>query len=250
MRDFSRGWHGASFQWCGTNYSVLIIAEQNDLFHILCVVEAQNSPLSGRRAQAARNDQRILEAARQVFVADPDAPIAAVAERAGVGISALYRRYAGKEDLLRKVCADGLERYIAAAEAALAVGDDPWSAFGDFMRSVVEEDTHSLTLRLAGTFEPTDEMHRQAERAQQLNVELLERAQEAGVVRNDLVVDDLSFLFEQLASVHGPDEQRTRELRHRYLALLLDALRTGATAGLPGPAPSWDEQLHRWQSRR
>jgi hypothetical protein len=43
-------------------------------------------PLSGRRAQAARNDQRILEAARAAFVADADAPIAAVAERAGVGI--------------------------------------------------------------------------------------------------------------------------------------------------------------------
>jgi AcrR family transcriptional regulator len=42
-----------------------------------------------RAAQAARNDQAILDAAREVFVADPTAPIAAVADRAGVGISAL-----------------------------------------------------------------------------------------------------------------------------------------------------------------
>ena len=54
-------------------------------------MEASSTPLSGRRAQAARNDVRILEAARTVFVADPDAPISAVAKRAGVGISALYR---------------------------------------------------------------------------------------------------------------------------------------------------------------
>ncbi len=50
------------------------------------------APLSGRKAQAARNDTLILAAARAVFTADPSAPIAAVAERAGVGISALYRR--------------------------------------------------------------------------------------------------------------------------------------------------------------
>jgi AcrR family transcriptional regulator len=206
-----------------------------------------SAPLSGRRAQAARNDNRILEAAREVFVADPAAPVSAVADRAGVGISALYRRYASKEDLIRKVSADGLERYIAAAEAALADQGDPWSAFADFMRRIVEADTHSLTLRLAGTFEPTPELHRRAEHAQQLNVQLLKRAQQAGAVRPDLAVDDLSFLFEQLASVRAADEQRTLELRHRYLALLLDALHTPSTAPLPGPEPSWDEVRRRWQ---
>src|SRR5262249_44194404 len=53
-------------------------------------------PLSGRRAQARRNDGRIRDAARDVFTADPDAPMSTVAARAGVGISALYRRYASK----------------------------------------------------------------------------------------------------------------------------------------------------------
>src|SRR5919107_4104663 len=95
--------------------------------------ETTPTPLSGRRAEAARNDQRILDAAREVFVADPDAPIAAVAKRAGVGIGALYRRYASKEELLRRLCAEGLQRYIAEAEAALADQGDPWAAFADFM---------------------------------------------------------------------------------------------------------------------
>jgi AcrR family transcriptional regulator len=211
--------------------------------------EQSSAPLSGRRAQAARNDQRILEAAREVFVADPDAPISAVAERAGVGISALYRRYASKEELLRKVCADGLERYIAAAEAAVDGDGDPWSTFADFMRRVMDADTHSLTLRLAGTFEPTEELQRQAERGQELNVRLLERAQRAGAVRPDLAVDDLSFVFEQLASVRVTDERRTRQLRERYLALLLDALRNQSGTPLPGPPPSWEDVSKRWQRR-
>ena len=101
----------------------------------------------------------------EVFVADPEAPISKVAQRAGVGISALYRRYASKEDLLRRLCADGLRSYIAAAEDALADEGDPWAAFAEFMRRVVDADTHSLTLRLAGTFTPTDELYRDSQKA-------------------------------------------------------------------------------------
>src|SRR3954451_10472310 len=107
---------------------------------------------SGRRAQAARNDEVILAAARAVFVADPGAPIAAVAREAGVGIGALYRRYPSKEGLLQALCADGLGRYLAAAEAALADDGDPWSAFCGFMRAALDVMASSLTPRPAGLF--------------------------------------------------------------------------------------------------
>jgi AcrR family transcriptional regulator len=203
-------------------------------------------PLSGRRAQAARNDAQILDAARAVFVADPGAPISAVAKLAGVGISALYRRYPSKEELLRQLCADGLRRYIAAVEAALADEGDPWAAFAGFMGRIVDEDVHSMTMRLAGTFTPTKELYREAERADELNLRLLERTKASGAVRPDLMVNDLTYLFEQLASVRAGDEERTGGLRHRYLTLLLDALRTPSPAPLPGPAPSWEEIRGRW----
>jgi AcrR family transcriptional regulator len=209
----------------------------------------QNLPLSGRRAQAARNDQVILEAAREVFVADPGAPVSAVAQRAGVGISALYRRYASKEELLRWLCLEGLHRYIAAAEAAIADEGDAWTAFSSFMRRVVEADTHSLTLSLAGTFTPIPELYREATRAQELNVRLFERARSAGAIRSDLEVDDLAFLFEQLAAIRVDDRERTSQLRQRYLALVLDGLRGGSAAPLPGPAPSWAEISGRWDTR-
>src|SRR5690349_17301836 len=102
------------------------------------------APLSRRRAQAARNDQRVLDAARAVFTADPGARIAAVAARAGVGISALYRRYRSKDELLQRLCLDGLRRYIAAAEAALADDGDPWAAFATFMRRCLDAGAGSL----------------------------------------------------------------------------------------------------------
>jgi AcrR family transcriptional regulator len=215
-------------------------------------VEAVNPkpsrPLSGRRGEAERNDARILEAARAVFVADPGAPISAVAKFAGVGIGALYRRYVSKEELLRTLCADGLAQYIAAAEAALDDTGDPWTAFIHFMHRVVNADSHSLTLRLAGTFTPTDELRREAGRARELDQQLVERTKTAGAIRADLSVDDLSFLFEQLAAVRVRDDDRTRELRLRYLSLQLDALHNPSTTPLPGSAPSWKEVSERWES--
>ena len=209
-------------------------------------MSATSTPMSGRRAEAARNDQRILDAARAVFVADPGAPITAVAKHAGVGISALYRRYASKEELLRRLCADGLVAYLAAAEEALADEGDPWAAFASFMRRVVDADTHSLTSRLAGTFTPTDELNRDAATAQELNQRLFERTRASGAIRPDLDVNDLSMVFEQLASIRLGDEARTSQLRHRYLALLLDALHSTSAPPLPGPAPSWEEIRRRY----
>jgi hypothetical protein len=141
-----------------------------------------------------------------------------------------------------------LQRYISAAEAALADEGDPWAAFADFMRRVVDADTHSLTLRLAGTFTPTDELYRDSQKAQELNVRMVERTRAAGAIRPDVVVDDFSLLLEQLAAVRVADEARTRQLRHRYLALILDALHAPSGSTLPGPPPSWEEISQRWES--
>jgi AcrR family transcriptional regulator len=210
--------------------------------------ESTPAPLSGRRAEAARNDQLIVDAAREVFVADPAAPIAAVAKRARVGIGAIYRRYASKEELLRQISAEGLRQYIAAIEDALARDDgDPWSSFTEFMRRIVDADMHTLTLRLPGTFSPTEELNREAARAQELNVRLFERTKAAGAIRSDIDVVDISLLFEQLAAVRVADEERTRQLRHRYLALILDALRISSGSPLPGPPPGWEEISRRWE---
>ena len=207
-----------------------------------------SGPLSGRRAQAARNDGLILDAAREVFTANPGAPISAVAERAGVGISALYRRYESKEDLLRHLSGEGLGRYIAVAEGALADEGDPWEAFAGFMRRAVDADTHSLTLSLAGTFTPTEELNRDGARAHDLTQRLLERTKAAGTLRAGIEVGDLSLIFEQLAAIKVGDRQRTGQLRHRYLTLILEALHDASAEPLPGPPPEWEEIRRRWDA--
>lgn len=210
----------------------------------------RTGPLSGRKAQANRNDQAILDAARQVFVADPAAPISAVAKEAGVGISALYRRYASKEELLQTLCANGLDTYIACAERALADESDPWTSFTGFVRAVIDADVHALTVNLAGTFTPTPEMFEQTTRAVTLAGELLDRTRAAGAIRDDFAFTDIAMLLEQVTAVQGPTPERTGELRHRYLALHFDALRPAAAAGeLPGPPPTDEELGARWVPR-
>ena len=207
--------------------------------------------LSGRQAQAARNDEVILAAARAVFVADPGAPISAVAERAGVGISALYRRYASKEELLRKLCSDGLARYIEESEKALADDREPWVAFGAFLHALVDADTNSLTQRLAGTFTPTPDLWQDAARAAELNQAIYERTKE--FLRPGIVVEDFAVILEQITSITLGDEARTNQLRHRYLTLMLEAMHRsgehpGGGADLPGPPPSNDELTDRWRA--
>jgi AcrR family transcriptional regulator len=201
--------------------------------------------LSGRRLQAARNDGVILDAARDVFLADPKAPIAAVAERAGVGMSALYRRYANKEDLLRRLCHEGLQRFNAYAEAALSE-QDGWIGFTGFLREVVDADVHSLTVHLAGTFTPTPEMSADAQRSGVLVGELVERAHHTGRLRQDFGVTDVGFVLEACAAIRVPDKERTRTLRRRHLTVIIDGLAGPGTA-LPGPPPTETEVNWRWR---
>ena len=199
----------------------------------------------GRQAQAAHNDEVILEAAREVFLEDPGAPIAAVAERAGVGIGALYHRYASKEDLLRTLCRNGQEIYLAEIKRALADDAEPWEAFTGFLRRIVAANTHGLTVRLAGMFVPSEEQMALAEQMRSLGMELFERVRGARVLRDDVTYLDIEFLLEFLAGAKLGDAARTAELRQRHLAVIMDGLRSGGTP-LPGRAPTWEEQLERW----
>ncbi|MGW4326587.1 TetR/AcrR family transcriptional regulator [Nocardia sp. NPDC004573] len=202
--------------------------------------------LPGRKAQAARNDGLILEAARAVFLADATAPISAVAERAGVGISALYRRYPSKEVLLRTLCHDGLRRYNAEAEAALE-DPDGWRALVGFLERVVDADVHSLTVHLAGTFTPDESMLPDVTRSGEATEEIVRRAHASGKLRPEVTPQDLGLILESCAAITLPSQERTAQLRRRVLAMLLAGM--SADGELPGPPPAPDEFAWRWVRR-
>jgi AcrR family transcriptional regulator len=206
------------------------------------------APLSGRRREAARNDAGILDAARSVFLEDPSAPVSAVAARARVGISALYRRYPSKEDLLRELARDGLVRYIAELEAALADEGDPWSVYAGCLTRILDGGSQALAQRLAGTFTPTPDLSALARRAGALADEVHRTAQRDGVLRDDVSPLDVVFLLEMLSAVTLPGGDGGYALRHRYLALILQALRAPGAGPLPdGPDPG--ELAGRWSGR-
>ena len=205
--------------------------------------------LRGRQAQAVHNDELILQAAREVFLADPQAPVSAVAAEAGVGIGALYHRYASKEELLRTLCLNGQQIYLAEARRALSAGDSPWEAFTGFLRRIVAANTHGLTVRLAGTFQPTAEQMALAEQMRAAGTELFERARASGQLRPDITWLDVEYLLELLARVKLGDARRTAELRQRHLAVIIDGLRATQPSPLPGDPPTWQEQTERWITR-
>jgi AcrR family transcriptional regulator len=202
--------------------------------------------LRGRQAQAAHNDELILQAAREVFLDDPEAPVSAVAARAGVGIGALYHRYAGKEDLLRTLCRNGQQVYLAEVRRALDSDAHPWQAYTEFLRRIVAANTHGLTVRLAGMFQPSEEQMDLAEQMRTLATGLFERARASGRLRDDVTFLDVEYLLEFLARVKLGDASRTAELRQRHLAVIIDGLRSGHRAPLPGAPPTWEEQTQRW----
>ena len=88
------------------------------------------------RADAARNRQAIVEAARAVFAEQGlDAPLDEIAKRAGTGNATLYRRFPQRADLVAAVFADRMAEHVAAVEAGLA-DDDPWRGFASYIEAV------------------------------------------------------------------------------------------------------------------
>src|SRR5215468_9862116 len=81
------------------------------------------------RADAARNREAIVAAARDVFAAHGlEAPLEEIALRAGVGIATLYRRFPTRAELVAAALVDKVTQYAEAAEQALAI-PDPWAGF-------------------------------------------------------------------------------------------------------------------------
>lgn len=202
-------------------------------------------PLSGRRRQAASNDAAIREAARDVFLENPAAPVSAVARRAGVGISALYRRYPSKEHLLGALCAEGQQIFLREVRAALADDGDPWEAFAAFLRRIADADTHALTTKLAGRFPPTPQHFTDAREMRDLAEQLFARTERAGAFRPGLTFLDVTYLLEGLSNVRLTDPARTAAQRRRVLAVLLAGIRAEAPP-LPDRPPTWEEQEERW----
>ncbi|MCW2860094.1 MAG: TetR family transcriptional regulator [Actinoallomurus sp.] len=189
-----------------------------------------------RRADASRNHERILIAARAVFVEDgPEASLDEVARRAGVGNATLYRHFGDREDLIRQVATHVIAQIARDAESALAEERDPFEALRRCLHAAASRGVGAVLQVVRGRFVKDEAFF--AVRAQGVEAfeEIMRRARESGQLRPDATFDDVWGMLAQLTRPPPCSDRTDFEARvGRYLELFLAGLRAPAPYPLPG----------------
>jgi len=187
------------------------------------------------RADAARNAERILRAARDVYgELGPDAPAEAVARRAGVGERTLYRRFPTKSGLVRAALDQSVAEDLTPAIEDARRSDDPLRGLSELIEAAIALGAREHNLLLAAhragslTADISDSLNEALD-------ELVRRGQQAGLVRADLVADDLPRLIAMLYGVL-PTMDPASDGWRRYVALMLDAISIAEPKPLPAGA--------------
>ncbi|SNY87184.1 transcriptional regulator, TetR family [Nocardia amikacinitolerans] len=200
----------------------------------------ENKPL---RSDARRNRDALVTAARQVFTERGlDAPLKEVAARAGVAIGTLYNRFSTRDDLIAAAVEDRLEAGSRIAEEAREIAD-PWDSFAYLVEKVCElQASDRLLSDLALRAAPSPAVARAQEYGHGLMREIISRAQRAGVLRTDWVLEDIAFITWSHTRVLEATAHIAPDAWRRNLALTLDGLRAPAAHPLPVP-PITEAQL-------
>ena len=175
------------------------------------------------RADAQRNRDRIVEVARQTFKERGlDAPLDEIARRAGVGAGTLYRHFPTRTDLIEAVY---VEEVDALCRSAADLSDEaPWDALvGWLQRFIVYIVTkHALAEELFAVADRDAEVFKSCRVAfYGAGEPLLQRAQEAGVVRPDVSIGDVVQMVGGITKIQGADPDKVEWI----LSVALDGLR-------------------------
>ena len=190
-------------------------------------VAAESRPM---RADARRNVERLLAAAKETFLErGADAPLEEIARRAGVGIGTLYRHFPTREALLEALLRDSFEALRAEADRLLT-SPSPGDALATWLRAFASHATTYSGLVAALNASLRDGGSGLCMWCRTVNAaggELLARAQAAGVVRPDVSADDLLILAN---AITWATEQACAnpEQADRLHALVMDSLRCRA----------------------
>ncbi len=191
------------------------------------------------RTDAARNREAIVEAARAVFAEQGlDAPLDEIAKRAGTGNATLYRRFPTRSDLVAAVFAERMAAHVRAVETALD-DDDPWNGFASYVRAVaaMQAEDRGIADLVTMDLSSAPEIEQLRAHAYDGVVQLIGRAQDAGVLRADFTDQDVVLLLMANAGLVERAHGITDDASARLIALLLDGLRAQAATAVP-QAPS------------
>lgn len=218
--------------------------QSNQFVIYIVAMDDQTDQTRKPRADAVRNRERVLEAAKLVFNAGgPEASLEAVAKRAGVGIGTLYRHFPTREDLFEAVYRREVEQLSELAEQ-LKSAKDPVDALRRWLRSGVEfvATKKGMVATLALAVQSGSELHAFSfERLTKAIGSLLDRAITAGAMRADISPEDLLRAFFGMCYMHDQPGWQASVLR--MLDVFVDGLRaqpaakTKARRTAPAKAP-------------
>jgi AcrR family transcriptional regulator len=195
-------------------------------------VTASSRPL---RRDAERNRQRILAAAR-ALVAEKGLGVSyeEIAREADVAVGTVYNRFPDRAELVDALFRDQVEHVVELAQRAQRL-EDPWEALVQFMTGTLALQATNRGLRelVGGTSNQLGLASVARQRIAPVAAELVERAQDAGLLRRDIGVPDISLIPIMVGAVIDSARDVDPQLWRRALALLLDGLRPDTASELP-----------------
>jgi AcrR family transcriptional regulator len=197
------------------------------------------TPETPLRADARRNRDQILMAAREIFAErGADVAMEEIARRASVGVGTLYRRFADREALIRAVFHDTFQTVAEETRAALDEEPTAWAALLRIMRQSawLHVSVQAKSPRVTAVVKADPDTRRLRDHLLDMVGEAVRRAQAEGTLRRDVAVGDIAMLF--MSVVHHQAPAVTAEAAglapSRVLAIMMDGLRAPAPGELPG----------------
>lgn len=188
------------------------------------------------RSDARDNRERILAVAHVAFAAEGlDVPIREIARRAEVGVATVYRHFPTKEALLTEAFAEQLVLCSAVVAEGMAAAD-PWRGFCLVIEKLME--MHALDRGFARAF--TSRLPQAADFAADRDrtlrqlLELVRRAKEAGALREDFVLEDVSLALMANEGIRAESPETRVAASRRFAALMLQSFQANP---VPTPLP-------------
>lgn len=194
--------------------------------NVMSTVETTTTNLLTRpkRADARRNYDKVLAAAREAFAEGGESTaLEEIARRAGVGIGTLYRNFPNRQALLETLYLEEVEGICRMAEEQRESAD-PWEALTSWFERFIGyiATKQALAAELTNYLDRDAQLFKSSRAALWAAGEpLLTRAQEAGVVRPDAEIGDVMHMVMGIAKVPAADPRQTEHI----VRIALDGLR-------------------------
>lgn len=196
------------------------------------------------RADARRNLERVLAAAREVFLEEGiDGSVEEIARRAGVGVGTVYRRFPHKDDLVDAIIAEHLALLDQVMREQLAVAD-PWQGFAGLVHRTLELFAANRGFKsVVSARWPDGPLPPVVQELAALGEQIVQRAQDAGALRADFDQTDLPSIYRAVGAVMEETRDVDPRQWERHLGMLLDGLRAVAATPLPVPPLSVEQRM-------